>query len=360
MHTPDDHPLAFSPDDEAAWQRLARGYRLAGLLVSTHRLGLLRCLANGQATLDGLARELKADEQVIEQMCRALSSAGLLRADDSGWRLTEAGQRLDADPVALAELDSLGVDYDRWGTLHTRARELRNEEPGTPPDAFGSDHDIATAHRYALRLAARHRGQARRLLAHITPTRPVRVMDIGGADGFLAREVCARWPEAECLVLEVPSMAEVARQACADEPRITVLTGDYLGDGQRPGTEPLPDGVDVVVLSHVLQGIAEDPQRELVTRAAAALAPGGCLLSFESVLRSDERGPIDTILWAVEQAAQGLHGRLITSVEQDILIRAAGLAASAAWWVSDASRAVLGVRTAAGVTPALHATGDLA
>src|SRR5688572_25638291 len=40
----DPEPLAFAPDDEAAWQRLARGYRLAGLLLSAHRLGLLQRL----------------------------------------------------------------------------------------------------------------------------------------------------------------------------------------------------------------------------------------------------------------------------------------------------------------------------
>ena len=38
MGTAVDEPLAFSPDDEEAWQRLVRGYRLAGLLVSARPL----------------------------------------------------------------------------------------------------------------------------------------------------------------------------------------------------------------------------------------------------------------------------------------------------------------------------------
>lgn len=347
-------PLAFAPDDEAAWQRLARGYRLAGLLLSAHRLGLLERLGGGQATLDALARDLKADETVLHQLCRGLDSAGLLRSGDVGWRLSDAGQRLVNDPAALAELDSLALDYQRWGMLDECARQLFDNPSPAPGGLFAGRDDVASAHRYAPRLAARHRGHAVKLVERVKASRRLTVMDVGGADGFLAREVCTRWPDAECIVLEHPSMAEVARRACAGHPRIKVLEGDYLGDGWTPGTDPIPQGADVVVLSHVLQGIGEEAQRTLVTRAAGALTPGGCLLSCEAVLRSDERGPIDTVLWAVDRAALGRRGHMLTTLEQDVLLRAAGLAASAAWWVSDNTRAVLGVRTAAGVTPALE------
>jgi hypothetical protein len=92
----------------------------------------------------------------------------------------------------------------------------------------------------------------------------------------------------------------------------------------------------------------------LTARAAAALRPGGCLLSCESVLRSDQKGPLETVLWAVGEAAQRRAGHMLTTIEQDVLLRAAGLAASAAWWVSDSTRAVLGVRTDVGVKPALR------
>jgi hypothetical protein len=354
MRPVDTEPLAFAPDDEAAWQRLARGYRLAGLLLSAHRLGLLERLAQGQATLDALAADLKADEAVLLQLCRGLDTAGLLRSGDIGWRLSDAGQRLVSDPSALAELDSLALDYQRWGALDETARQNVDKSPPAAAGFFGGRDDFASAHRYALRLAARHRGHAVRLLERVKASRPLRVMDVGGADGFLAREVCNRWPDAECVVLEHPSMAEVARRACAGHPRIRVLEGDYLGDGWNPGTQSLPEGADVVVLSHVLQGIGEGAQRTLVTRAAGTLTPGGCLLSCEAVLRSDQRGPIDTVLWAVDQAALGRRGHMLTTVEQDVLLRAAGLAASASWWVSDNTRAVLGVQTSAGVQPALE------
>ena len=354
MRDSDPEPLAFAPDDEAAWQRLVRGYRLAGLLLSAHRMGLLQRLRRGQATLDALTEELEADPTLLSHMCRGLTAAGLLRSGDFGWRLSDAGRRLVTDPSAAAEMDSLALDYQRWGTLDDRSRRLARHDSPEDVDRFGTRRDVESANRYALRLAALHRGQALQLLDRLEPTRPLRVMDVGGADGFLAREVCARWPDARCVVLEHASMAEVAQRACASEPRIRIVEGDFLGDGRGLPQTPLPEQADVVVLSHVLQGIAEEPQRELVRRAAAALTPGGCLLSCEAVLRSDARGPLDTVLWAVGQASLGRRGNMMTTVEQDVLLRATGLAASAAWWVSANTRAVVGVRTDAGVTPALR------
>ena len=351
MASPVDGPLAFAPDDEAAWQGLVRGYRLAGLLVSAHRLGLLRRLLQGQATLDALTRDLGAEPHLLLQMCRALDAAGLLRSGDVGWRLSRAGQHLLGDAAALAELDSLARDYRRWGDLDDRARGDLSADPAQPDRARA---DVDSARQYALRLAAWHRGHAIVLVDRLTPSRPVRVMDVGGADGFLAKVVCERWPDAQCLVLDEPTMAEVARQACRNEPRITVTAGDFLGDGPQHPTDDLPGQADVVVLSHVLQGRPEMVQRGLVMRAAAAVAPGGCVLSCESVLRSDKRGPLDTILWAVGQSALRPDAHILTTMDQDVLLRAAGLAASAQWWVADGTRAVMGVRTEAGVTPALQ------
>lgn len=352
MHPAVDEPLAFRPDDEAAWQRLARGYRLAGLLLSAHRLGLLRHLTDRTATAGQLAADLDADEGVVEQMCRALAVAGVLQGTEQGWSLSEAGAALATDPAATAELDSLERDYRRWGSLDERARTPVYDPDSADPDRTRPDVD--SARQYALRLAARHRGHAVRLLSRIEPTRPLRVMDVGGADGFFAKAVCERWPDATCIVLEDPSMAQVAQRSCENEDRIQVIAGDFLGEDARLPTDPLPGEVDVVVLSHVLQGRPQNRQRDLTARAAAALNPGGCVLSCESVLRSDKHGPLDTVLWALGQAALRRQGHMLTTVEQDMLLRAPGLAATAAWWVSDSTRALVGVRTAAGVEPAVR------
>ncbi|MGH3665843.1 MAG: methyltransferase, partial [Egibacteraceae bacterium] len=356
---PGAEPLAFAPDDEASWQRLALGYRLAGLLLSAHRLGLLRRLAEeGQARTEQLARDLLADPGIVEQMCRALAGGGLLRCSDAGWRLSDAGRRLATDPAAAVEMEVLATDYQAWGGLDQRARRLAAGETPLDHDGYDAIRDnVGAARRYALRLSARHRTQARDLVTHLRPSRPVKVVDLGGGDGLLSREICSQWPDASCVVLEQPAVAEVARRSCGRHERITVIEGDFFHGG---GGDALPGDADLVVLSHVLLGLPADLQRGLTCRVGHVLAPGGCVLSCESVLRFDAKGPMEVLLWAVGQAAMAHRGHVLTTNDQDLLLRAAGLAASAAWWVSDSTRAVLGVHPDVGVAPAVRVREHLA
>lgn len=260
-------PLAFEPGDEDGWHRLARGYRLAGLLLSAHRMGLLRALSDrAPRQIDDLSQQLLADPKLLVDICRALRATGLLVQADDGWSLSPAGARLAGDHAAALELDAMAEDYRRWGELDRHARSLWRDgrtEPETHGDA-DVDHSELAARRYARRMSNRRRLQARRLIEHVEPTRPVTVLDAWGGDGYMAREVSAMWPQATCTVLEIPTVARTAREACAGYPRIAVVAGDLLrGD---PAAALGGATVDVVILSHVLQSLTDPRRRELSTR----------------------------------------------------------------------------------------------
>jgi SAM-dependent methyltransferase len=287
-------------------------------------------------------------------ICRALRATGLLTQTDAGWRISEAGARLAGDPVAALELDAMAEDYQRWGELDRHARSLWRDgrtEPGTHGDA-DVEHSEEAARRYARRLSNRRRLQAHRLIDHVEPTRPVTVLDAWGGDGYVAREICAAWRQATCTVLEIPTVARTAREACAGHPRIAVIAGDLLrGD---PATALGGATVDVVILSHVLQSLTDQRRRELSTQVARVLAPGGCLLSSEFVLRWDDRDSLDVLLWSVARTSENWQGDALRATQQDLLLRGNGLAAVASWWVTQSTRAVLGVKPGAGVEPALR------
>jgi hypothetical protein len=247
----------------------------------------------------------------------------------------------------------MSEDYQRWGQLDHYARTLADErhvEPRTYEEEVASNEHAAR--RYARRLTNRRRQQVDRLLARVEPTRPLVLLDAWGGDGYLARAVCARWKQVTCTVLEIPTMARIAREACAGCPRIAVVTGDLLSDD--PGRVLGGHMVDVVIISHVLQSLSARRRRELAVQVSHVLAPGGCLLSSEYVLRWNDRDSLDVLLWAVGRTSANWQGEPLQAAEQDMLLRGSGLAAVDAWWVTETTRAVLGVKTAAGITPALR------
>lgn len=350
-----DPTLAFEPGDEDGWQELARGYRLAGLLVGAHRMGLLRVLADGGPhEADELSRRLLADPKLLVDICRALRATGLVTLVDDGWQLSTAGARLVGDHAAGLELDAMAEDYRRWGELDRHARSSWRDGRTEPEaDAHAeAEHDEQAEGRNARRMSNRRRLQAIRLIGHVEPTRPVTVLDAWGGDGYVAREICAMWRQATCTVLEIATVARTAREACAGHPRIAVVSGDLLHDDPAAALAGSP--VDVVVLSHVLQSLADQRRRELSAQVARVLTPGGCLLSSEFVLRWDDRDSLDVLLWTVARTWSNWQGDALRATQQDLLLRGSGLAAVASWWVTQSTRAVLGVKPGAGIEPALR------
>jgi SAM-dependent methyltransferase len=318
-------------------------------------MGLLRALADdGPRQVQELSQQLLADPKLLVGICRALGATGLLTEVDGGWQLSDAGARLAHDRVAGMELDAMSEDYRRWGELDRHARSLW-QDGRTEPEAHGDadvEHSELAARRYAHRMSNRRRLQAQRLIGHVEPTRPVTVLDAWGGDGYVAREICAAWPQATCTVLEIPTVARTAKEACAGHPRIAVVPGDLLLE--EPATALGGATVDVVILSHVLQSLTDQRRRELSMQVARVLAPGGCLLSSEFVLRWNDRDSLDVLLWAVARMSSNWQGDALRATQQDLLLRGNGLAAVASWWVTQSTRAVLGVKPGAGVEPALR------
>ena len=193
-----DRALAFESSDEDSWHRLARGYRLAGLLIAAHRMGLLRALGGHvQMSVNELSAELLADAHLLAVICRALRAAGLLEKDGAGWRLTPAGERLVGDPAASLELDQMAADYQLWGQLDLHARVLY--EDGTDIEPVYDDAEVASNQQaprpYARRMTNPRAQQIERLLDHVEPTRPLTVLAAWGGDGYGAREMSDRWPQ---------------------------------------------------------------------------------------------------------------------------------------------------------------------
>ena len=109
-----------------------------------------------------------------------------------------------------------------------------------------------------------------------------RMLDIGGNSGEFALRVCKDYPGISVMVFDLPLVCAIGQEHLRSESevdRISFFQGNAL-------TDFLPEGFDLVTFKSMLHDWPEREAKQLISRAARSLKPGGTLLIFE-------RGPLE-------------------------------------------------------------------
>lgn len=113
--------------------------------------------------------------------------------------------------------------------------------------------------------------------------RPHRMLlDVGGNSGEFLLQICKRFPDLQGTVFDLPLVCDIGRDhvsACSEAAIISFVRGDIR-------TDNLPMGFDIVTFKSMLHDWPEEQARQILSKAAQTLQPGGKLLIFE-------RGPFE-------------------------------------------------------------------
>jgi cyclopropane fatty-acyl-phospholipid synthase-like methyltransferase len=122
-----------------------------------------------------------------------------------------------------------------------------------------------------------------------------RVLDLGGGSGAYSIAFARANPDLEAEVLDRPSVVPLTRKY-VDEAglgnRVTAREGDMR-------SEEYGSGYDLVLLSAICHMYSPDENRDLLTRAFAALGPSGRVVIQDFILNSDKTGPRTGALFAL-------------------------------------------------------------
>jgi predicted O-methyltransferase YrrM len=146
-------------------------------------------------------------------------------------------------------------------------------------------------------------------------------LDLGGGPGLYAVEMARRRPDLVVTLLDRPGTLVEARrnvEAAGLGDRVRTLPGDALRD-------PLGGPYDLVLTSNLLHIYPPESNRLLVARAAAALAPGGCLAVKDFLLDPDRTTPAGGALFAVNMLVSTEGGDSYTVGEVTAWAEEAGL-----------------------------------
>jgi predicted O-methyltransferase YrrM len=325
-------------DPTPLFEHFRGAYGTELLTAAVAHFRLFARLAEGPRTAADLAAELQLGARPAVVLFTALRAMGLIEEGGSG--------RLALSPLAAEHLvpgqpfyvgDYIELAADAPGTL-AMVERLRLNRPlgadasrdadggaGTAfiyregtPSAMESEQ---SARRLTLALAGRAKNVAPALARAVDLSACQTLLDVGGGTGIYSIALLERHPGLRAIVFDRPDVLKVAAELVAEygvADRVELAPGDMFVD-------PLPVGVDAVLLSNVLHDWDVPECRALVARCAAALADGGRLWIHDVFLNDALDGPLPIALYSAALFTL-TEGRAYSAAEYREWLVAAGLA----------------------------------
>jgi MYXO-CTERM domain-containing protein len=280
--------------------------RVTGVVAE---LGVADALAEGPRPVAEVADDVGADRDVLERFLRALASGGVFAEVEPGvWRNTESSALLGRETPWGAFAQLYG------GVWHRAAGRL--DAGGRP--AFDGDFWTWLAehpHERALFDLAMEEGTERRIerLDALEWRGDETVVDVGGGNGSLLRDLIARRPGLHGIVFDLP---ETARdEAALARAGIRFEAGSFFDDH-------VP-AADVYVLGTVLHNWPDEQAAAILRAICADARPGARVLILDLVVRPDDDSPGVAWFGLLGLALFGARER--TESEWRALLDAAGL-----------------------------------
>lgn len=271
---------------------LSAGFVYSQILFACVRSRLLESLAEGPRSVPSIAHAIDLPEAAALRLLRGAASLRLVQAAGDGYRLGDLGAVMLGNPSIAAMVshhERLYADLaDPLALLaHPGATRLAAYWPyaGSADRGGIEGQDVAA---YSELMAASQAMLSNDILDAVSMKSSRHLLDVAGGDGVFLSAALARWPHLTGCVIDLPAVAERAgaRLAQGDvAARASAVPVDMFAD-------KWPGGADLISFVRVLHDHDDEPVRELLARARAALAPGGRILVAEPMAQTPGAEPV--------------------------------------------------------------------
>jgi SAM-dependent methyltransferase len=309
-------------------QGLMTGFWNSKALFTGVELGLFDELAKGLASAEILGYRLKLNPNSLERLMNALVALELLSKTDGRYKNTEETESY----LVRGKPSYLGGQVEHLSQLHWRLwqylPEAVRENSPRVQQVFGPVLPILEAvSADPQRLRAFVQGihnmnvpAAEEIVNAFDFSQFERLIDVGGGSGALAIAAATKWPNLECLVLELPAVCDIAQEHIQQYPvsdRVKVQPGDFFAK------ETIPINADIIVLGWVLRDWPAYESQLILKNCYHALKPRGVILVCEKLLDENRTGPLQTTLMDL-QALVSTGGQERTWKEYESWMESAG------------------------------------
>lgn len=263
--------------------------------ILSEEFGLYEALRDGPATIAQVGRRIGLQDRPTAVLLAANACLGVLGLEDDRYYIYDVMREMVLEGGQARTVPRPPDPEEDWWyrimkqALHTNA-PVPEALPAWLTNPQGNEDTTAFApSRHGWRILW---GQALAEAIDFSPFRTV--ADLGGATGGVLVGLTERCPHLQGIVVDLPysqKTAEAAiRQSNAQE-RVRFHAADFFRD-------PLPAGVDVFFMSHVIHDWDAEHCIELLRRCYQALPVGSPVLVQEYLLNEDKTaGLIAVFQW---------------------------------------------------------------
>ena len=303
-----EYPLAATDvpttDPAPIFEFIRSNYATELLSAAVAHFKLFEHLKSGPLSFNNLRRKMGLAERPALVLLTAMKAMGLI-AKDSDARLclsASSQEHLTGGPFDIA--DYLALNGQSAGVIEMVRRLKTNQAANAD-----SDQGAAYIYREGIESAMEKQDQARALtlalagrscniapvLAHKVQMENSKVLlDVGGGTGIYSIAMLQRNHALRAIVWDRPEVLKVAAEMGAKYgvlPRLELREGDMFAD-------PVPEGVDTILLSNILHDWDVPECQKLVSRLAQSLPGGGRLLIHDALLNDELDGPLPVALYS--------------------------------------------------------------
>jgi hypothetical protein len=262
-------------------REMVTGFRTSAALSVAAELGVSDALAGEGRTVSELAAAVKADEDTLGRLLRALVAVGVYAVQDGVYSNTSLGERLRSDvPGTLRPLARMMQDPGFWSAWGHLAHSVRTGE-----NAFEALHGVDVwAYRqerpeynaiFNDNMTALSWYVGKSVAAAYDFSKQSTVVDVGGGQGILLDAVLNQHEHLHGMVFDLPHVVAREPRSEAVASRWSSVAGSFF-EGVPPA--------DAYLIKAILHDWPDDRCVAILRTCAAALNPGGVVLVVEVVL----------------------------------------------------------------------------
>jgi len=263
------------------------GYRVSRVLEVANKIGLFGALDAKSLPLNELCDICRARREGMEKLLIACAAMGLVERDGELYRNSALSQKYLVPGAALYQGDII-AHSDAVRAFWDRLEEEICIEPPAQDEQESHRNFIMGMHNITVA------GRGSIFVDNIDLEGRRRLLDVGGGPGTYSILACAKYPQLEAVIFDVPETIAIARQVVAEQgltDRIQFQEGNWQEDA-------FGEGFDVVLLSNVMHGPGSLAEMKLA-KSMEAMEGGGLLVIQEFLLNNDKTGPLTAALFNV-------------------------------------------------------------